>query len=108
MTDNKLIKEYEMVAAVLSKEPLTFKKLFEEVIVERLSSAVKDYKENIHKKIFNEANWIQKAIKHPGAMTAAAKKEGVSNSKYEEEHKHDSGKAGARARLALNLKKMNK
>jgi hypothetical protein len=49
-------------------------------------------------------NWIQGAIKHPGAMTSAAKKEGVSNSKYEQEHKHDSGKAGQRARLALVLK----
>lgn len=50
------------------------------------------------------ANWIKGAIKHPGAMTAAAKKEGVSNSTYESEHKGDSGKAGARARLALTLK----
>ncbi len=50
------------------------------------------------------ANFIAKAIKHPGAMTASAKREGVSNSKYEQEHKHDSGKAGKRARLALVLK----
>ena len=49
-------------------------------------------------------NWIAGAIKHPGAMTATAKKEGVSNSAYEQEHKHDSGKAGQRARLALSLK----
>ena len=47
--------------------------------------------------------WIKAAIKKPGAMTAAAKREGVSNSKYEQEHKHDSGKLGARARLALTL-----
>lgn len=52
--------------------------------------------------------WIKGAIKHPGAMTAAAKEEGVSNSKYEQEHKHDSGKAGARARLAITLKGMHK
>ena len=51
--------------------------------------------------------WIANAIKKPGAMTAAAKREGVSNSKYEQEHKHDSGKAGKRARLALTLKKMH-
>lgn len=49
-------------------------------------------------------HWIQGAIKHPGAMTAAAKREGVSNSAYEQEHKEDSGKAGSRARLALSLK----
>jgi hypothetical protein len=53
-------------------------------------------------------NWIAGAIKKPGAMTAAAKHEGVSNSKYEHEHKHDSGKSGARARLALVLKGLNK
>lgn len=50
------------------------------------------------------ANWIKGAIKHPGAMTAAAQKEGVSNSKYEQEHKHDAGKSGSRTRLALVLK----
>lgn len=39
-----------------------------------------------------------------GAMTAAAKREGVSNSQYEREHEHDSGKTGKRARLALAMK----
>ncbi len=105
---DKNMKQYEMLSAVLSKEPLTFKRLFEESILERLNIAVQEIKEGLHQTIFNEANWIQKAIKHPGSMTKAAKKEGVSNSEYEEEHKHDSGKAGERARLALNLKKMNK
>lgn len=52
--------------------------------------------------------WIAGAIKHPGAMTAAAKREGVSNSKYEQEHKGDSGTAGKRARLAITLSKMKK
>jgi len=52
--------------------------------------------------------FIQKAIKHPGAMTAAAKREGVSNSEYEREHEHDSGKAGERARLALTLKGLHR
>lgn len=50
--------------------------------------------------------WIKGAIKHPGAMTEAAKREGVSNSEYEQEHKGDSGTAGKRARLALVLKGM--
>jgi hypothetical protein len=49
-------------------------------------------------------NWIAGAIKHPGAMTKAAKAAGESNSEYEQEHKHSSGKAGQRARLALSLK----
>jgi hypothetical protein len=39
-----------------------------------------------------------------GAMTAAAKREGVSNSQYESEHKDDSGIAGKRARLAITMK----
>ncbi len=41
-----------------------------------------------------------------GAMTAAAKREGVSNSRYEQEHKGDSGKSGKRARLELAFKGM--
>lgn len=49
-------------------------------------------------------NFIKSAIKHPGAMTAAAEREGVSNSEYEQEHKHDSGLSGERARLAITLK----
>lgn len=48
--------------------------------------------------------WIKGAIKHPGAMTAAAEREGVSNSEYIQEHKHDSGTAGKRARLAETMK----
>lgn len=51
--------------------------------------------------------WIKQAISKPGAMTAAAKREGVSNSEYIAEHKHDSGKAGQRARLAETLKGMH-
>lgn len=50
------------------------------------------------------ANWIKGAIAKPGAMTAAAKREGVSNAAYEQQHKHDAGKAGQRARFALVLK----
>lgn len=53
-------------------------------------------------------NFIQNAIKKPGAMTAAAKRAGESNSEYEQEHKHDSGKAGQRARLALTLKGLHR
>jgi hypothetical protein len=53
-----------------------------------------------------EKNWIAGAIKHPGAETAAAKKAGMSTQAYAEKHKHDSGKAGKRARLALTLKHM--
>ena len=62
----------------------------------------------VEEETLNEKNWIKGAIKHPGAMTAAAKKEGESTSEYEEKHKHDSGKAGKRARLALTLKNLKK
>jgi hypothetical protein len=48
-------------------------------------------------------NWISGAIKNPGAMTAAAEREGVSNSTYEQEHKGEDDLAGERARLALTL-----
>jgi hypothetical protein len=58
------------------------------------------------KEDMQEANWIAGAIKHPGALTAAAKRAGETNAEYEQKHKHDSGKAGRRARLALTLKKM--
>lgn len=39
-------------------------------------------------------------------MTEAAKSEGVSNSEYVAEHKHDSGKAGYRARFAATMAKI--
>lgn len=52
----------------------------------------------------DEKNWIAGAIKKPGAMTAAAKREGKSTSEYIKSHEHDSGKAGKRARLAKTLK----
>lgn len=52
--------------------------------------------------------WISGAIKHPGAMTESAKREGVSNSEYVQEHLHDSGKAGKRARFANTLEHMHK
>jgi len=58
--------------------------------------------------ILDEANWIQGAIKHPGAEKRAAKAAGMSTHAYMEKHKHDSGKSGARARLGLTLSKMNK
>lgn len=46
-------------------------------------------------------------IKHPGAETAAAKRAGESVHEYAEQHKHDSGTAGARARSALGFEAMH-
>ena len=53
-------------------------------------------------------HWIAGAIKKPGAMTAAAKREGLSNAEYEQKHKGDSGTSGKRARLAITLSHMRK
>ena len=52
--------------------------------------------------------WIQGAIKHPGAEQKAAARAGKSTHAFMEEHKHDSGKAGVRARLGLRLSAMSK
>ena len=49
-------------------------------------------------------HWIAGAVKRPGAMTRAAKREGVSNSEYVAEHKHDSGHSGQMARFAAAMK----
>lgn len=51
--------------------------------------------------------WIAGAIKHPGALTKSAKAAGESPMQFAEQHKHDSGKTGARSRLALTLRKMH-
>lgn len=53
-------------------------------------------------------HFIKGAIKHPGAETAAAHKAGMSTHAYMEEHKHDSGTAGKRARLGLTLSRLAK
>lgn len=54
-------------------------------------------------------HWMEKAFAHnKGAMTRAAQHEGVSNAEYEKEHAHSKGKAGERARAALNAKRANK
>ena len=53
-------------------------------------------------------HWIAKAIKHPGALTAQAKKAGESPMQFAEQHKSDSGTTGKRARLAITLRGMRK
>ncbi len=55
-----------------------------------------------------EKHWIQAAISHPGALTASAKREGESPMEYAHEHMHDSGKTGARSRLAITLSQMRR
>tara|TARA_R110000868_G_scaffold369465_1_gene632830 strand:- start:308 stop:505 length:198 start_codon:yes stop_codon:yes gene_type:complete len=59
-------------------------------------------------------NWIKKAIKKPGSLTATAKREGavkvdgtIKKSWLREKAK-GSGKTAQRARLAITLSKMKK
>lgn len=53
-------------------------------------------------------NWIQGAIKKPGALTAQADKVGQSPMGFAKEHKGDSGTTGKRARLAVILQGLRK
>ncbi len=52
-------------------------------------------------------NWIEKAVKHKGSLTAAAKKKGKSvAAEAETEAKSPNKKIAARGRLALRFKGM--
>jgi hypothetical protein len=51
--------------------------------------------------------FIQKAVKHPGAATKAAKNAGESLGAWIMGHEHDSGVTGKRARLAKTLRAMH-
>lgn len=51
-------------------------------------------------------NFIAGAVKHPGLETAKAKKAGMGVQAYARKHAGDKGKAGSRARFALNMKKI--
>jgi len=53
-------------------------------------------------------NWIAGAIKHPGSFSKAAKKAGKSTAAFAQEHEHDSGTLGRRARLAQTLARLRK
>ena len=50
--------------------------------------------------------WMQDAVKHPGAATRAAKKEGMSVHEWAEENKGAGGVKGKRANLALTFAKI--
>lgn len=49
-----------------------------------------------------------KVIKHPGVFAAAAARHDMSTRAYAEAHKHDKGKLGERARLALTMMSWHK
>ncbi len=59
--------------------------------------------------MINQSNWIQGAIKKPGALRKSLgvkKGENIPEGKLEEASQKG-GKLGARARLAMTLKKLN-
>jgi hypothetical protein len=49
---------------------------------------------------------MQKAVKRPGALSAKAKRAGMSVQAYAQKHKHDSGVTGEEARFAVTAKKV--
>ncbi len=53
-------------------------------------------------------NWIQGAIKDPGAFSAKAKAAGKSTAEFAKEKQGAPGKLGKQARLAETLGKMRK
>jgi len=53
-------------------------------------------------------NFIQGAIKRPGAFMKQAKAAGESVGEYAQEKKHAPGTTGKRARLAITLRKLAK
>lgn len=53
------------------------------------------------------ANFIKKAIKHPGALTRKAKAAGQSPMAFAQKHKHDKGQTGRQARLAITLRTLS-
>lgn len=59
----------------------------------------------IHK-VKHKAKFIQKAIKHPGALTAKAKAAGMGTQEFARAHKGDKNQTGRQARFALVLNKV--
>lgn len=49
--------------------------------------------------------WIAGAIKRPGALTAKARKAGMSPMAFARAHAHDKGLTGQQARAAINMQK---
>lgn len=54
----------------------------------------------------SDSNWIEKAIKRPGALKRKAKKSGMKTSIFARAHESDSGRTGKQSRLAITLGKM--
>lgn len=52
--------------------------------------------------------WMQGAVKHPGALTRKAKAAHMGTQAYAHKHAHDSGTTGKQARLAITFSKFRK
>jgi len=52
--------------------------------------------------------WMKKAVKRPGALTAKAKRAGMSVQTYAQKHEHDKGLTGEEARFAVTAEKLAK
>lgn len=51
----------------------------------------------------DNSNWMERAFKkHPGALTATAKKAGETPMEFARDHYHAKGVTGQRARAAVN------
>jgi hypothetical protein len=61
---------------------------------------------DIVKLMNSNKNWIQNAIKRPGAFTAKAKRAGISVKELAEDKKDAGDTTGKQARLALTLAKL--
>jgi hypothetical protein len=46
-------------------------------------------------------HWMQRAVKHPGALTRSAMAAGMSVQAFARKHRHDKGVTGERARLDI-------
>ncbi len=54
------------------------------------------------------SNWIQGAIKHPGALTAKANAAGMSPMQFAAQNEHAKGQTGRQARFAMILQMLRK
>lgn len=52
--------------------------------------------------------WMADAIKRPGALTAKAKKAGMSPMAFARAHMHDKGLTGQQARAAINMQRSSR
>lgn len=58
------------------------------------------------REMMRKGGWIKGAVKHPGLETKKAEAAGMGVQEYAQKHKSDPGKAGQRARFAIQMKKM--